>query len=89
DARAFRAALGEAMRAHPELAALWRADPAIARDLEALDARLFGQDPTVSTAPSGDLPRLAQALTRSRRPATGPLAPEPRLAPLDGPVAKA
>ncbi len=56
DARPFRAALGEAMRAHPELAALWRADPAIARDLEALDARLFGQDPTVSTPPSGISP---------------------------------
>jgi hypothetical protein len=85
DARTFRAALGDAMRAHPELAALWRDDPEIAQSLESLDTHLFG----TGTAPAPDLAALAQALTRPRRPATGPLAPEPRLAPLDGPFAKA
>ncbi len=82
DAHALRAVLGEALRARPDLAALWRDDPEIADALARLDAHLFGQ----TGAPA---PRLAQALLRPRRPAAGPLAPEPRLAPLDGPLAKA
>lgn len=85
DPRAFRAAFGQATRAHPDLAALWRDDPEIAARLETLDAHLFGAGPT--SAP--DLTRLATALTRPRRPVAGPLAPEPKLAPLDGPLAKA
>ncbi|WP_342151659.1 hypothetical protein [Methylorubrum sp. SB2] len=85
DARAFRAALGEAMRAHPDLAALWRDDPAVAPGIAALDTHLFGN----GTAPAPDLAALAKALVRPRRPVGGPLASEPHLAPLDGPLAKA
>ncbi len=88
DAAAFRAVLARAAQGQPELAALWRAEPDVARDLAALDRRVFGQ--TSAGEPALDLPGLARRLSRPRRPAVpGPLAPEPRLAPLDGPLAQA
>ncbi len=87
DAAAFRAALGRAAQAQPDLTALWRSEPDLARDLAALDRTVFGQ------AAEGevplDLPDLARCLARSRRPGpSAALAPAPRLAPLDGPVAR-
>ncbi|CAO4138313.1 hypothetical protein LPLAFNJD_LOCUS145 [Methylorubrum aminovorans] len=88
DAAAFRAALGRAAQAQPDLAALWRSEPDLARDLAALDRTVFGQ--TAESEAPLDLPDLARRLARPRR--LGPsaaLAPEPRLAPLDGPIAQA
>lgn len=88
DAAAFRAALARAEQAHPELAALWRAEPDLARDLAALDRQVFGRAPAGDARP--DLPGLARRLGQARRPLVpGALAPEPRLAPLDGPIAQA
>ncbi|WP_331288596.1 hypothetical protein [Methylorubrum populi] len=88
DAAAFRAALARAEQAQPELAALWRAEPDLARDLAALDRQIFGRAPAGDARP--DLPGLARRLGQPRRPLVpGALAPEPRLAPLDGPIAQA
>ena len=87
DAAAFRAALGRAEQAQPDLAALWRGEPDLARDIAGLDRRVFGQA-SQSESPV-DLPGLARRLARPRRPGpSAALAPEPRLAPLDGPVAQ-
>ena len=88
DAAAFRAALGRAAQAQPDLAALWREEPDLAQDLAALDRQVFGQAP--AGASPVDLPALARRLGRPRRlgPAAAP-AVEPRLAPLDGPLARA
>ena len=88
DAAAFRAALGRAAQAQPDLAALWREEPDLAQDLAALDRQVFGQAP--AGASPVDLPALARRLGRPRRlgPAAAPAA-EPRLAPLDGPLARA
>ncbi|WP_455955584.1 hypothetical protein [Methylorubrum aminovorans] len=88
DATAFRAALGRAAQAQPDLAALWRGEPDLARDLAALDRTVFGQ--TAESEAPLDLPDLARRLARPRRlgPSAAPT-PEPRLAPLDGPVAQA
>ncbi|MEE7455623.1 hypothetical protein MRSR164_01980 [Methylobacterium radiotolerans] len=88
DAAAFRAALARPEQAQPELAALWRAEPDLARDLAALDRQIFGRAPAGDARP--DLPGLARRLGQPRRPLVpGALAPEPRLAPLDGPIAQA
>src|SRR5204863_386427 len=88
DAAAFRAALGRAEQAQPDLAALWRGEPDLARDIAGLDRRVFGQ--ASQSESSVDLPGLARRLARPRRPGpSAALAPEPRLAPLDGPVARA
>ena len=87
DAAAFRAALARAEQASPDLAALWRAEPDLARDLAALDRRVFGRAPEAEE--SLDLTDLARRLGKARRLAPGALAPEPRLAPLDGPIAQA
>ncbi|OAS24679.1 BatD family protein [Methylobacterium platani] len=76
DARACHAALTEAARRDPGLAAAWRADPDLARRLAALDAALFGE----GSAPVPDLPGLARDLGRVRPPASIATA----LAPLDG-----
>ncbi|GJE81468.1 BatD family protein [Methylorubrum thiocyanatum] len=88
DAAAVRAILARAAQAQPELTALWQAEPDLARDLAALDRRVFG--PSATAERQLDLPDLARRLSRPRRPGpTAALAPEPRLAPLDGPVAQA
>jgi hypothetical protein len=80
--------LGRAAQAQPDLAALWQAEPDLARDLAALDRQVFG--PAASGVGSVDLPGLARRLGRRRRRGTSAaLAPAPRLAPLDGPVAQA
>lgn len=88
DAAAFRAALGRAAQAQPDLAALWRGEPDLARDLAALNRTVFGQ--TAESEAPLDLPDFARRLARSHRlgPSAAPT-PEPRLAPLDGPVAQA
>jgi len=78
DAAGFRAALDRAARHDPDLAAAWRADPALAPRLSALDAALFGE----GTTPMPDLPGLARDIARTRRPTAIPDA----LAPLDGPL---
>ena len=88
NAAAFRAALGRAAQAQPDLAALWRSEPDLARDLAALDRTVFGQ--VAEGEVPLDLPDLARRLAWSRRPGpSAALAPAPRLAPLDGPVARA
>ena len=79
DARAFRAALGPAMQAQPELAARWRADPAIAAGLEALDRALYA--PGNVAAP--DLSGLARTVSRPMRGSAAVRADD-RLAALDG-----
>ncbi len=76
DARGVHAALTDAARRDPALAAAWRADPGIAPRLSALDAALFGP----GDAPVPDLADLARDLGRIRRPTATPDA----LAPLDG-----
>ncbi len=77
DARGFHAALNQAARRDPALAAAWRADPAIGPRLTALDAALFGPGDT----PAPDLADLARDLRTIRVPAAAP----DGLAPLDGP----
>ncbi len=76
DARGFHAALTEAARRDPALAAAWRTDPGIVPRLDALDAALFGK----GDAPVPDLAGLARDLRKIRVPAAIPDA----LAPLDG-----
>jgi hypothetical protein len=79
DATAFRSVLGGAMQAEPELARAWRADPAIAAGLDALDRAVYG---TGGAAPP-DLAGLARALSRPiRGRISAPV--EDRLAALDG-----
>lgn len=88
DAAGFRAALGRAAQAQPDLAALWQGEPDLARDLAALDRQVFGKASAGEAAV--DLSGLARRLARPRRSVnSAALAPEPRLAPLDGPVAQA
>lgn len=82
DPVAFRAAVAGAMQAEPELAALWRARPAIVAGLAALDRAVY--------APAGretpDLAGLARLLGRSERPPRAASAGSDRLKPLDGPA---
>lgn len=77
DARSFHAALTDAGRRDPALAAAWRADPGLGPRLAALDAALFGK---------GDVPVPAlDGLARDLRAIRAPAAPADGLAPLDGP----
>ncbi|MFH6785297.1 MULTISPECIES: BatD family protein [Methylobacterium] len=78
DAAGFHAALAQAARRDPGLAAAWRADPTLGPRLAALDAALFGE----GGVPVPDLRGLARDLARIRPTAAVPDA----LAPLDGPV---
>nr|WP_238184041.1 hypothetical protein [Methylobacterium trifolii] len=80
DATAFRAQVGAAMQAEPDLARRWRENPGTAAGLAALDRAVY--------APAGagkpDLPGLARALSRAERFAVPPDRAEERLKPLDG-----
>ncbi|GJE25431.1 hypothetical protein [Methylobacterium organophilum] len=80
DATGFRATLAQAQQAEPALAACWQADSALAAPLAALDAHVYG----TGRAPAPDLPALARRLARPCRTPADPLAPAPKLAPLDG-----
>ncbi|MBB3902572.1 hypothetical protein [Methylobacterium brachythecii] len=80
DPVAFRAALGRAMQAEPDLARAWHADPQAAAALSALDRTVYGAVPT--SAP--DLHKLAKLFSQRRKAVASVLAEEPGLAPLDG-----
>nr|WP_238178747.1 hypothetical protein [Methylobacterium dankookense] len=81
DPEAFRAEVGRAMQAEPELAEIWQADPAIAARLTALDRAVYA--PAGGAAP--DLADLARRLGRGARIRTA-AASASRLKPLDGPA---
>ena len=81
DPVAFRAEVGEAMRAEPELAALWRTDPETAPRLADLDRAVYA--PSGAAAP--DLAGLARRLGRGTRLKSGTAATG-QLKPLDGPA---
>lgn len=81
DAAAFRASLAPVFREQPDLAQAWRADPAIAVGLEALDGTLYGR----GGATALDLPDLAWRLARPVPGVTRPVTDGGRLASLDGP----
>jgi len=85
DAPGFRAALDRATREQPDLPARWAADPDAAAGLAALERHVYG----VGDARAPDLAALARRLSRPHRVGAGALAPEPRLAPLDGPLSRA
>lgn len=85
DAAAFRAALDGALRRQPDLAARWRADRQVAASLSALDRHVYGRDGDASP----DLAGLARLLTRPQHRPSVVLADDTRLAPLDGPHARA
>ena len=82
DPAAFRAELDGAMRAEPELAALWRDRPAIRDGLAALDRAVYAP----AGAPAPDLTELARLLGRSERVPPRPGTAGARLKPLDGPA---
>jgi hypothetical protein len=81
DAAAFRSGLAPVLREQPDLVLAWRADPAIAAGLEALDGAVYGRDPATSL----DLPDLARRLARPAPGITRPVMDHGRLASLDGP----
>ncbi|WP_238230676.1 hypothetical protein [Methylobacterium thuringiense] len=80
DAVAFRAALGRGLQAEPELAEVWRTDPAAMVAMSALDSSVYGAGG--ATAP--DLAPLATLFSKRRKVAATVLADAPKLAPLDG-----
>ncbi|TXM76237.1 protein BatD [Methylobacterium sp. WL69] len=80
DAAAFRTRLTPALQGTPDLARAWRADPAIAAGLGALDGAVYGRGPATAL----DLPDLARRLARPVPAPARRRANHGRLADLDG-----